>query len=281
MGPVISILTVVAIVYCLINCSLKRALILSFIVAFYTLMGASRHLVANYYLIPALPFIFLLIAEFIDYLIEAVKNKFPMPAHKKTMALLCCTVLLLYHPVMVIGKHLLSLSGKNTRYVAKEWIEKNIPAGSKILMDSGKSINSFSPPIAAGKGNLQQTIERTKENIDSGVIVHGMVDNNALIYYELLLKTVPEIAFDLHSTMFGLGVKEIDYYIENNFEYFVISEDMRISRTVDDILRIYPDVAKFYGQLDVHPRIRRIKTISPTKYSLGDTFHIYEVMGRS
>jgi len=278
MGLVISILTILAFTYTSYNLNIKRLVLLSFIVSFYILMGASKNLVAAYYMIPVVPAIYLLIGDFLSESTGKISSTIPLFRVKSSLVLMLIVTIGLISPAVNVAQHEFSLAGKNTRYLAKDWIEANIPAGSKILMDSGKSINSFAPPIAENRENLTRIIRDTKQNVSEGKIVHGMVDRNALIYYELLLNTVPEKAYDITSTMFGLDVKSIDYYMKNKFEYFIISGGMKKSRTGEYILKGFPEVANFYLSLDSDPRVKLIKTITPSARNRGDTFYIYKLM---
>ncbi len=278
MGAVISILTILAFAYSFYKINKKRLILLSFIASFYILMGASKNLVAAYYMIPVVPAIYLLIGDFLSETTAKLSSTIPILRGRLSLVLILIVTIGLINPAVNVVQHEFSLTGKNTRYLAKDWIDANIPAGSKILMDSGKSINSFAPPIAEDRENLTRIIRNTKQNVAEGKIVHGMVDRNALIYYELLLNTVPEKAYDITSTMFGLDVKSIDYYIQNKFEYFIISGGMKKSRTGDYILKGAPEVASFYLSLDSNPRVKLIKTITPSNKNRGDTFYIYKLM---
>ncbi|MBE9582294.1 MAG: hypothetical protein IMF18_11835, partial [Proteobacteria bacterium] len=131
--------------------------------------------------------------------------------------------------------------------------------------------------IAENNESLRRIIDAAKENVVEGKIVHGMVDRNALVYYELLLKTVPKMSYDITSTMFGLQVHPIDYYVTNGFDYFIISENMKRSRTTDLIERGNPYVARFYSSLDQNVRLCLIKVIEPGCFNRGDTFYIYRL----
>jgi len=279
MGLVISILTILAFAYTSYNLNIKRLVLLSFIVSFYILMGSSRYQVAVYYMIPAVPFIYLLIGDFLKEMSDKFSSKANILHGKASYAIALILIVALIHPATNVIRHEISLSGKNTRYLAKEWIEANISAGSEILMDSGKSINSFAPTIAENNESLRRIIDAAKKNVVEGKIVHGMVDRNALVYYELLLKTVPKMSYDITSTMFGLDVESIDYYIQNKFEYFIISKNMKKNRTGEHILKGAPEVANFYLSLDSDPRVKLIKTIAPSVKNRGDTFFIYKVIG--
>jgi 4-amino-4-deoxy-L-arabinose transferase-like glycosyltransferase len=278
MGFFISLLTIASILYAVINLNKQRSVMLSFIVLFYILMGASKNLVADYYMIPVAPIIFLLIGDASDEMMKKYISPNFLSTRKIFLVLTLIFIFSMYHPIMNTISHEISLVGKNTRYLAKDWIEENISPDSKIIMDSGKSINSFAPPIAENRENLERVLTRAKENISKGEIVHGMVDENALIYYELLLKTVPKTSYDITSTMFGLDVKTINYYISNHYKYFIISENMKKSRTNEFFATKYPEIANFYDSLDKDKRLKLIKVIKPTITNKDDTFYIYEVI---
>jgi hypothetical protein len=240
-------------------------------------MGASRYLVAPYYLIPVMPVVFLLLADILNELRE--KMQFNNHFYNQWVGLIFVMLFIvsLIQPVINTIRHEVSLSKPNTRYLAKIWIENNIPFGSKILMDSGKSINSFSPLIAENEKSLQRMLNNFKRNIENGKIVHGMVDENALIYYKLLLKTVPKESYDITSTMFGLKVSPLDYYIKNKFQYIIISENMRSNRTSNLFSEQNPSIARFYNSLNTDKRIKLIKTIWPSAKNSGDAFYIYQL----
>ncbi len=271
MGIVTSVVAALSLVAAFINPNKKRIVLISFLVPFYLLMGASKNMVADYYILPAMPFLYLLMGDILDQFMEKT-----IPARKKAaISVLMCMMLII--PLIKVAKHEISLTGKNTRILAQEWIEQNIPNNSKILMDSGKSINSFAPTIAENLTSMNRILSHSRENVRQGKIVHGMVDKNALIYYELLAKSVPDIAYDLTSTMFGLAVESVDHYIANQYDYFIIAGDMKRARSGEFFAANNPSVAQFYRSLDTDPRLTRIKTIGPTTINRGDTYYIYKL----
>jgi hypothetical protein len=105
-----------------------------------------------------------------------------------------------------------------------------------------------------------------------------MLDENSIIYYELLLKTIPEKSYDITSTMFGLELKSIDYYVDHGYQYFIISRNMKKNRTTEFFSKRHADAADFYFSLDSNSRVKVIKTISPSTKNRGDTFYIYKVL---
>ena len=277
MGLVASVLTVLALLWAVYKPSRQRWLLLSFIIPFYLLMGATENLVYVYYMIPVVPFLYLMIGDTLNEILVKLQTKISLTNQKLALLASIVLILALIQPILNVYAHERSLLGPNTRYVAKQWIEENIPPDSRILMDSGKSINSFAPDIARNEKSIKRRLDRAKENVKQGKIVHEMVNEDALIYYEMLYKTVPELAYDITSTGFGLSVKSIDYYVENGFDYFIISQGMKESRTSKFFRKKNPKIASFYESLNNSDKVDRIKTIAPTKYNKGITYLIYKV----
>ena len=275
MGLLISIATLLALLNAFLDRARKKIVILTFIFPFFLMMGSLKSLVAPYYLIPILPVLFLLVADYLSLQHSRLKDRGLCLGGASRVLLILFISVFFFTPAKNVGYHVFSLSGANTRYLAKDWIEANIPPGSKILMDSGKSINSSAPPVAENRESLERIIRKTNENISQGKIVHEMVDKNALVYYELLLRTVPEKSYDITSTMFGLEVKTIDHYMAEGYQYFIISRERKESRAGNYAKENMPDVARFYTSLDVDKRVHLIQVIAPTLKNSGDTFFIY------
>jgi hypothetical protein len=277
MGAILSVFTVIAIVWSIWRPTRKRLLLFSFIIPFYMLMGASKNMVAVYYMIPILPFLYLVLGDVLHEILETLGQRANLSKEKVNALAGILLVLSLVHPVYKVYVHERSLYGPNTRYVAKQWIEAHIPEDSRILMDSGKSINSFAPPIARNRASISRRLNTARENVAEGRIVHKMVNEDALIYYELLLKTVPELSYDITSTQFGLQVKPLEYYVANNFDYIILSEGMREARTNPFFEKRNPQIAEFYESSRASSKLELVKTIAPTKYNQGSTFYIYRV----
>ena len=250
-------------------------LLLSFMIPFYVLMGASVYAVSPSYMIPLMPFLYILTSK---YLLEIIDNRKWRPKIARRALILSCVVLLI-HPMKNVVLFETSISGKNTRLLAKDWIEKNIPFGSKVLMDSGKTINSFAPKIARNRASILRISSSIEDALQKGTLNDPtkMVDDNSLTYFRMLLDTVPNESYDITSTKFGLHVESIDYYLSNQYQYFIISHDMKASRTNKFFSGQHPEIAQFYEALDTDKRIKLIKTIVPSRINRGDTFYIYAV----
>jgi len=275
LGALLALLAGYSIIRALLSRNHHDVILLSFLLPFYLLMGASKYMVSSSYMIPLMPFLYLLSSK---YLVATIYNRNWTPRNRKLTLVLACG-LLLFHPITNAFSFDLSMSGPNTRVLAKYWIEENIPPGSKILMDSGKSINSFAPMIAENRESLMRMLSFKKNALEQGTFVDPtrILDKNSLIYYELLLKTVPKESYDITSTMFGLEVASIDYYITNNFDYLIISANIKQSRTTAYFRREHRDVATFYSSLDKDDRLALIRVFEPGRLNRGDTFFIYAI----
>jgi hypothetical protein len=271
------LLAMTALLYACYGTKMRALAMLSFVIIFYVQMGASRFLVAPYYLIPVMPFIVLMMAECVVAILSKLRTLSGRQKSLKAIGSLLIIMLVFLPPTWNTLMHEISLTGKNTRYLAKEWIEANIPSGSKILMDSGKSFNSYAPTIAENRESIERMMSYAKDNISQGKILQEIVDKNAIVYYEMLLKTVPEKSYDITSTMYGLQVNSIDYYLAEGYQYFIISSDRKESRSGDYAKENIPDVARFYDSLDTDHRVNLIHVIAPTIVNKGDTFLIYKL----
>jgi hypothetical protein len=225
------------------------------------------------YMVPLMPFVFILSSK---YLVQIVRNlQFKLKRPKSILVIV--SILLLILPIVELIKFERLVSGKDTKILAKEWIEKNIPFGSKILMDTGKAFNTIGPKINGNKESIMRRLNQQKEAIQKKdrKKTAGKIDNNALIYYNLLMKTIPENSYDITSTNNGLEVKDIGFYISNKFQYIIIVKNIK-DRTKNEYFRKkYPSVAEFYKSLDDLQRLELIKKIEPTFKNRGHTYLIY------
>lgn len=272
MGNLLGITVTISLAWVMIKSKRNKVylIVVSYIIVFYIILGGSRYNVIYEYMLPLYPFLYICLAIF---LIDAVEWLVPNKSSRKYLIIILCLILLSY-PVKRSTAYVIAASQKNTRVTAKEWIEKNIPFHSKIIMDSGRSINSFAPKIAEDRNSLNRTIFKTKENMSASVFKHGLITERSLVFYELLLETVPESSYDITSTGQGFFLESLDYYKNNGFEYAIISKEVSSRFLSKQGRNVRPQTTRFYE--DVFRELCLIKTMShESSFELYDTFYIY------
>lgn len=248
-------------------------LVASFVVPYYLMMGASRYMVYSRYMLPIVPFLFVMAASKSGEFINRLEWLGGWPRR----ALVYGALLLLMLPSLDrLVAYEVEISGPDTKTLAAEWINANIPAGSKILMDAGKTFNTNGPKIAENAVSIERTIEQGKEDFQSEAISKQRYESLKK-YYKMRLKTVPEISFDITSTRNGTAVESIDFYIENGFDYFIITESIKDRASSELIKSQLPTTSRFYESLDTDKRVRLIKRFVPTKTNRGHEYSIYRL----
>jgi hypothetical protein len=196
-----------------------------------TTFGFSR------YLVPLIPFLVLLTARLLDDLLHLFAKRLQ---RKITLPLL---FLLLAQPGARIVLNDITISHKDTRTCAREWVESTIPNGSVILTDIQKI---YYP----GKAwTLEQKIL------------------NKYFRVEVIGK------FSEWNDCGAISEKGIDYIVI--FPHFW--ERLRKRKELWEESQ-WKDANRFYRMLDSCPRISRIKEFTPKKYFRpGPRIYIYKI----
>jgi len=115
----------------------KEYLFLVFPVLSYLIMGFGS-LRRPHRLMPVYPFEAMLFGVGFYYSYRFIFQRNLFKAHRLKISLLFIIALIFasYHPVISDIKHGIELTKPDTRTIAKEWIEKNLPSGSKIAYES-------------------------------------------------------------------------------------------------------------------------------------------------
>jgi len=192
--------------------------------------------------------------------------------------LLIITALLSIYPIINSVIYIRTLTEENTSIASKKWIEENIPPGSNILMDAGRTIITSGPRLNQSKEKIEEKLNIIKnlkegETYDSPMV--KIVDSYSSIYFELLLKNIPEITYNITSTELGRNVESIEYYKSNGFDYFIHNQGLDY-RIIDPLWREkFPKSAIFYDSID--NELELIKSFEPTKTRSGSPIKIYKI----
>jgi hypothetical protein len=118
-------------------------LLVLFPLLYYGVMGATRHYFARYAL-PLVPFLVLFAAEVVNAIVMHVDLR------RKKIGWIVLLILVLAASAQPLARSVrfdFLMTQPDTRTIAKEWIEENIPVGSKIAMDWPIHV----PPLTADK----------------------------------------------------------------------------------------------------------------------------------
>ena len=163
------------------------------------------------------------------------------------------------------------LARPDTRVLAKQWIETNVPSGSKILMDGMRFRFVQSPPLNGNKA----TVARRLANMSNSELA---LSQQMLSLYREAAEQVEGPTYDLYSTMYGLDVEDLDYYTRTCFDFIVVSS-FNEKRYASEIERVrHPKSARFYQDIKTDSRFQLVHRVDPTVWKhLGPAISIYRV----
>jgi hypothetical protein len=167
----------------------------------------------------------------------------------------------------------------DTRILAKHWIEANVPAGARILMDGMRYRFSQGPPLNPDRATVEEKVDRA---IAEGGNFGRGVSEYALSVYEEAMVAVEGPKYELVSTVHGLEVRDINYYVDECFDYIVTSAMIAGRfRPGAPAHRMFPDSARFYSSLEADPRVRLVhEEVAAAWAKSGPTIRIFKVESR-
>ena len=145
-------------------------------------------------------------------------------------------------------------------------------------MESGRSIDSQAPPLARSRENLTAIIGAVRDATEGGDTYDrvGIVDSNAVVYYELLLESVPEISYDITSTAFGENIREYPYYVDHGYRYIILLGDVQDYYSSEEGMAHDPHRGRFYR--DVAQKASLLKEFGPGTYHRGEVIRVFEIV---
>lgn len=228
------------------------------------IVSVSNRGVNEVYLFPVLPAMWLLAARGVTAV-----------AAGRGWALWTALALLCAYPLFAVVRNNTMISQPDTREIAKAWVEANVPSGAKILMDGERFRYVQSIPLQPNAA----AVARRLDGLGSSEL--ALSDEMLSVYREAALR-VKGPTYDLHSTVYGLEVEDVDHYVRESFDYVVISSYNEKRFDAAGERAQYPKSAAFYDQVRRDPRLERVFTIEPAVWlRSGPTITIYAVRPRS
>ncbi|TFH48594.1 MAG: glycosyltransferase family 39 protein [Lysobacterales bacterium] len=162
----------------------------------------------------------------------------------------------------------------DTRVLAKEWIEANVSSGAKILIDGMRYRLIQSPPLNPD----ESTVERRVSSAGGVRRVSRGVSQDTLALYTDAMSQISGPKYDLHSTVYGLDVKDLSYYPQECFDYIITSSQVTSDFVAPSRVAKYPTSARFYQQLPTDPRFNGVYSAEPVPWKIqGPAITVYEV----
>jgi len=149
----------------------------------------------------------------------------------------------------------------DTRVLAKDWVDVNIPPGSSVFIEGSRTHPSKSTvPLTNTAENIRASIDYFREK-----------EPGKSKYFELELEVMTGNSYDLELVA-STELQSLSYYKEIGVEYFVLRPDVH---TGIRLMRHWPD---FVRDIRNDPNITRIKSFQPDPVSVpGPYIEIFQV----
>jgi len=170
----------------------------------------------------------------------------------------------------------IKLSHKDTRTLAREWVESTIPPGTKIAIewDTEATVQLWESP---------DTIQRKINGYDSGdkKTIHHPPEQMSKIH-QMRLDSVPSTNYDIirMGEMIGTKIEPINYsldkLIQDKVTYIISSSEISWIFHTPIAAEMYPEQVEFYRRLKNESEL--IKEFSPDRsFNLGPKIKIYRL----
>ena len=286
-GIIIGIIFILSICFILFRHYIKNMLLLSFPILFslISIVMSPSYTEARHQLI-IYPFLSILSGIFIFSIYNRFGNKFKVN---------CILLLLMIFPFILIIKNNIYISKMDTRTLAKNWIEQNIPVNTKIILDEQ------SPLLKQSKENLKKYYEESKQ-IEKGQFTthlekyyfYQMQAASTWVTYNIFeirhiwwrnkeistgeTYAITEYDKDMANPVKKVGVRDLGFYIKDGYKYVVTSNrayDSYIKENSSKAIQ-FPSYARFYNNL--LNRGELIKEFNSDKLNLpGPTVKIFRI----
>ena len=164
------------------------------------------------------------------------------------------------------------LAKPDTRVLAKQWIETHVPAGARILMDGMRFRFVQGVPLNPDKA----TTARRLADLEKSELT---LSKTMLAVYSEAAERIDGPTYELHSTVYGLEVEDLDYYVQHSFDYVVVSSFNEKRYATELASHQHPKSARFYRDIKSDARFQAIYEIGPLMWQqVGPTITVYKVV---
>ena len=255
MGWPLEILGVLGTFLLLIRGRKQDLVFLSVPILYFYLIGRAHSSVRAEYILPVLPYLYVSAAALLVWIMEQMKQAERLACFGLFVPLLIAA------PTLQCLRHDYLITLKDTRTLAKEWVEQSVPPGSKIAMERYIALRSWFPPLLETEAQNLKMVHAIRQNDPSkGKMREGLsFQKSPFPRYTLIDITPGHRILDEFESEYSLSAllkKKVDYVILSSF----VSDFKREARS--------PEVSQFYKEL--HEKGHLIKRFTPFKEGVSD-----------
>lgn len=251
-GNVPLLLFTIGTIFALFRFSKKNIILLIFPVTHFVLFSLPAWKNIHWQMV-TLPFFVNLAAYFLNSMYLKL-TRMPTLIRKGLLSIIIVSFTL--GPLMRVMNHDRLLSRTDTRTLAKEWIEKYIPAGTKIAMERGRFFSHFSPPVRMNAASIR----RLYLDPHSPFVTKGYRIEHLKKYYEFLIKANEEPTYDITPIVFDPWAGQMsfyerprpmtfEYYKLEGIQYFIITHKLEKFATVNPRNKAEEEFIQSYRRL--------------------------------
>ncbi len=287
----IGIIALFGLTFFLVRLSPVNIITISFPVLFILVANMLGPFYSEYrHLNPIYPFMTVLAAYSINYMYELLQHK-----TKLSRLFFIGSILILVTPAFYrVVKHDYLLTRPNTKTLAKEWIEANIPSGTMIVLDEA------AVKISPDKKHYEELLRRFEG------YKRGQFTTHADKLYNYSLKALPDVTYDIAYIRFPwwqekekvsgvhfadsdydkdmanplkpVGVMPLEYYKKQGYKYAIVTSELYGDFFKQNSTKAlnFPSFYAFYKSLFEEATL--VKEFKPDPWnSRGSVIRIFEI----
>jgi hypothetical protein len=231
--------------------------LISFAVVFYLVMAISsdEHHFFPRYVLPVFPIMAILggrvLHDFMSYL----------PGNKARVVVVMLFIGLSVLPISQIVEDNIEITRKDTRAIAKEWIDDNIAVGSKIVIEGSRT----------RPHNSTVPLKNSPENLRASIALYKTEEPGKAKYFELELKALGDSYFDL-VLVDRKDIPDLGRYKESRAEYLILRPESYA------LSRLQGHWTHFVSDVQNDPDLELLRRFSPSKLDApGPLIDIYRL----
>ena len=289
LGFMITLAAILGFFLMLIKLSQKKLSFLSFPAVFFIVIILSPF--KFWYILPIIPFVCLLAS----YSILTIINIITKSKKIGTTLLVTISIVMILLPLYSIILFDYKISQKDTRTVVREWVEQNIPEGTKLLVDNyGPQLRENIDSLLrrwkeTSESDFEQEYERSKDYEDTRSSYRKYMLEALKLYkgktydvthmrhaYWKSSEDEPDLEIQRKARNIEISPLSLEYYKENNYKYFLTSSFQYDRYFAENGMNNFPSSFNFYNS--IFNECELVKEFKPGKFAPGPIVRIYKII---